>query len=171
MDRILDCLIIRQPFASLIAYGLKRWEFRSYNCKKRGLICIASSRGPPFKTGSNHLNHVSKSFPRGSVLATAVLEDSFLVTREELRNTLNQEKAVCIHKHKLKVADTPLGEPIKDILSSVSDGKWSMYVWCLSNVNPLRKPIPLEGKSNGSSWTRVQLSETEPLSKNLEAYF
>ena len=78
---------------------------------------------------------------------------------------------MCIHKHKLKVADTPLGEPIKDILSSVSDGKWSMYVWCLSNVNPLRKPIPLEGKSNGSSWTRVQLSETEPLSKNLEAYF
>lgn len=35
MDKVIDCLIVRQPFASLIAYGMKRWEFRTYNCKKR----------------------------------------------------------------------------------------------------------------------------------------
>jgi len=63
--RELDCIIVRQPYASLIAYGSKRWEFRSYNCKKRGVICIASSRGKPLKTGDPFLNSISGNFPRG----------------------------------------------------------------------------------------------------------
>ncbi len=171
MNRKLDCLIVRQPFASLIAYGLKKWEFRGYDCKKRGLICIASGKGPPFKTGSNHLNHISKSFPRGFVLATAILEDSFRVTGEALKNALDGERAVCMHKHRIKVASEPLGEPIKDILSSISDKSWKMYVWRLSNVTPLRKPISLKDNNYVSTWTKVEISESEPLSKNLENYF
>jgi len=57
------CLIVRQPYASLIAYGCKKWEFRSYNSTKRGTIAIASSRGTALKTASNELNAVAKHFP------------------------------------------------------------------------------------------------------------
>lgn len=170
MNRKLDCLIIRQPFASLIAYGPKRWEFRSYNSRKRGPICIASSKGPPLKTTSEELNEASKTFPRGFVLATAILKDSFLANRKNLSTVLTEEKTVCLHKCNLKVAAEPLGEPLKDILTSISDRKWQMYVWRLSNVTPLRKPFVLTG-THVSTWGKVELPEEEIFSKNLLHYF
>lgn len=81
----MKCLIIRQPYASLVAYGHKKWEFRSYNTRFRGRIGIASSRGKPLKTSNEELNIHAKSFPRGTILATAELESSFPATNSDLK--------------------------------------------------------------------------------------
>jgi hypothetical protein len=169
MNQKLDCLIIRQPFASLIAYGSKRWEFRNYNSRKRGHICIASSKGPPLKTTSQELNLASKSFPRGFILATAILENSFCANSKTLSKVSIREKTIFLHKQKFKVTAEPFGEPINDILNSMNDADWQMFVWQMRNVTPLRKPIALQG-NHVSTWTKVELPDSEVFSKNLLHY-
>lgn len=171
MKKELDCLIIRQPYASLIAFGHKRWEFRTYDCKKRGIICIGSAKGQPFITGSKHLNEVARSFPKGVVLATANLTNSFPVTSKELKAALGKEERVEIHQHIIKLAAAPLGEPIKDLQNAIFDEEWKRFVWCLEDVSPLRMPIPLRNNRYARAWVKVELSENEPLSKNLETFF
>jgi len=168
---ILDCLIVRQPYASLIAYGLKRWEFRSYNCKKRGLVCIASSRGKPLKTGDSLLNSISKYLPRGFALAVAVLADSRLVTSEDLKRVLKGKKTVRIDGHRIVTASDPLGEPVSDILAATKEGDWKSYAWVFDNVSPFQTIIPIRIDRSGSTWTKIEIERFELISKSLSSYF
>lgn len=167
---MIDCLIVRQPFASLIAYGVKRWEFRTYDCKKRGLICIGSSRGNPLKTGDPYLNSVSKSFPRGFALATAVLVDSLEASNEYLRRHIRGEETVGIHRHLFKVASAPIGEPISDVIKAAKDKKWKMFIWVLKDVHPLENAAPLPNNLTGSTWTKIALENTVDSSENLDSF-
>jgi len=170
MKRVVDCLIVRQPHASLIAYGAKRWEFRTYDCKKRGLICISSSRGNPLKTGDSYLNSVSKSFPRGFALATAVLADSFEANNEYLRRGIQGEESMMIHRHVFRVASAPIGEPISDVIKSAKDKKWNMFIWVLKDVHPLKNAIPLPNNVTGSTWTKITLEKDADSSENLDSF-
>ena len=85
----MQCLIIRQPYASLIAFGKKRWEFRGYDTKKHGLIGIAASHNEPLQTLNEDLNEIAYVFPRGVVLALAELVTSFYVKNEDLKSAKN----------------------------------------------------------------------------------
>ena len=164
-----DCLIVRQPYASLIAYGVKRIEFRTQNCKKRGPILIASARGKPLKTGDPILNNIAKSFPRGYILAKAVLADAFLGNNEFIQKKLEGDEIVNIHKHKFRVASRPFGEPMIDISKAANDKNWKVYFWVLKNVSSLDNIIPLLTNGTGSSWIKVK----DPISTssiNLENY-
>jgi len=152
----MNCLIVRQPYASLIAYGPKRIEFRMQNCKKRGPILIASARGRALKTGDTYLNSISKSFPRGYILAKAVLTDSFIGNNERIREKLTGEETVCIHKHEFQVTSKPFGEPMNDLLKAANDKNWKRYFWVLKDVHPLSSIIPLPINGTGSSWIRVR---------------
>ena len=76
----LRCLVVAQPYASLIASGHKRWEFRAYEAKYSGRIGIAASHTTPWRTRNFDLNRISVGLPRGVVLATADLIDTFFVT-------------------------------------------------------------------------------------------
>jgi hypothetical protein len=167
----LDCLLIRQPYASLVAYGAKRWEFRTYDCKKRGLICIGSSRGKPFKTGDPLLNSISPLFPRGFALAVGVLVDSRQVVAEDLNRVYKGEKTIKIDGHKIVTVAEPLGEPKYDIQAAMKDRKWENYAWILQNVSPLRTIVQIRNNSSGSPWTKVSLEKGEPLSENIRNYF
>ena len=165
------CLIIRQPYASLIAYGCKRWEFRSYNTTKRGRIAIASSRGPPLKTANQELNKIAKHFPRGLTLATANLVNSFIVTNEDLKKMFTGTTQVRIHDKKFAVAKDPLGEPVEDITLATEDPKWTSYVWELEDVVALSKPIDICKRSN-SAWSIVEIEESSLTRKHLiNSYF
>lgn len=167
----MDCLLVRQPYASLIAYGVKRWEFRTYNCTKRGLICIGSSRGKPLKTGDPLLNSISDYFPRGVALAVGVLVDSRPVTSEDLKQAFKGEKTVRLDGHNIVTTAEPLGEPKYDIYAAIKDKSWRMFAWILEDVSPLKTLIPITNTRSGSSWTKVELENGEPLSKNLTNYF
>lgn len=165
------CLIIRQPYASLIAYGCKRWEFRSYNSTKRGRIAIASSRGPPLKTSDNTLNEAAKHFPRGVTLATANLINTFLATNKDIERVFSGTTQVRIHDKKFTVAKQPLGEPIEDIKLTIEDQKWKSYVWELDDVVVLSNPIALNRKAN-SPWSSVELGDSHLSRKQLiTSYF
>lgn len=166
------CLIIRQPYASLIAFGCKKWEFRSYNSSNTGRIVIASSRGQPLKTGSSELNKAAKHFPRGVALATAEMVRSFCATNVDLKEKFAGTTKVKIHGQEFFVAKPPFGEPIEDIELAMEDAGWRSYVWELSDVVPLLKPIAIFKRPN-STWISVNLKELEQAARKqfITSYF
>lgn len=155
----LDCLITRQPYASLIAFGKKRWEFRSYPTKKRGIIGIASSPSEKWQTLSPGLNRVSHLFPRGVVLATADLVTSFYVTTSDLERKKTEPVQIKLHGTIVTTCDKPIGEPIEDVNNAIQQKGWESFVWLLENVRILNEPKPFERTSPKSTWVKVEIFE------------
>ena len=154
----MDCLLVRQPYASLIAFGKKRWEFRSYECKKLGEIAIAASPSDPLETLNKSLNEVSDFFPRGVILAIAEIKGSFYVTNHDLKANLRGSINLNVHGYDITTADEPLGEPLEDIQSAIENKAWESYAWLLDNIKPLKNPIAIE-KTSLSTWVRIEDSE------------
>jgi hypothetical protein len=154
--KLLDCLIVRQPYASLIVYGAKRWEFRSYATEKKEVIAIAASRNTPIKTLDNKLNVAAKRFPRGVALGTAKLSKCFPVTQRDLRLNFKCCEEVLIHGQEFTVACEPIGEPPQDIKVALDRENWKKFVWELTNVKPFPRPKEYF-PSRGSSWTKVHI--------------
>lgn len=74
------CLLIRQPYASLITHGYKRIEFRSSECNISDPIIIGASKGPPIISTDDNLNKISKQFPKGKLLnQVSWVKDAFFV--------------------------------------------------------------------------------------------
>jgi len=155
---LLSCLLVQQPYASLIAFGRKRWEFRSYEIKRRGLIGIAASPSSVFPTMSPELNKISDTFPRGVVLATAELVNCFFVTANDLKKHMNPLVNVSLHGREITTLDSPIGEPENDVRAAANDTSWQSFVWELENIKPLKTPIPIV-KSSKSTWVRVELPQ------------
>lgn len=152
----LDCLIVRQPYASLIAFGKKRWEFRRYDTKKRGPIGIVASQGEPWVTFSSELNKILYLMPRGVVLATAELATSFFVTNKDLESNRGKPVMVKLHGNEIITLNEPIGEPPEDVDRAIENQEWESFVWLLESVKPLRSPVTIDRKP-GSTWTKVTL--------------
>ncbi len=151
----LSCLIVRQPYASLIAFGKKRWEFRSYEVKKRGTIGIAASPNPPYPTKNVSLNRVATEFPRGVLLATADLVGCFYATAADLRKATTPPIEVSLHNHKILTVDSPIGEPKDDVVAAANSTTWESYALELENVRPIQEHI-LVTPTSRSTWVFVE---------------
>src|SRR5438094_311228 len=114
----IDCLLVKQPYSSVIAFGLKRWEFRSYETKKTGVIGIAASNAEPLRTKNDELNRSLHLFPRGVILATADLVTSFFVTANDLKQFLRDPTTITLHGNQVKTLGEPIGEPAEDVSAS-----------------------------------------------------
>jgi hypothetical protein len=151
----LECLIVREPYASLIAYGPKRWEFRSYPCRKRTTIGIVASRRRPIPI--NPAVAKSRSFPRGALLALANISDCRKVNSADLAPFINgRYSKMKLHDVELEVCESPLGEPVEDIVDAANDDRWESYVWQLTSVVPLKNPQPIRSKAY-SPWKRLRI--------------
>lgn len=136
----LQCLLVRQPYASLIAYGTKRVEFRSYSTRVRGRIGIAASKGPPLETLDSHVSTISTRWPRGLVLATALLAGVEYWDSHRLKQYTTRVRDIRIHDDVIRVYDSPLGEPLADVDFAAKQSDWRSWVWILKDVRPLGKP-------------------------------
>ena len=153
---MLDCLIIQQPYASLIAYGKKKWEFRNYDTKKSGLIGIAASPSQNLSTLNPNLNAAVTHFPKGVILATAELAGSFFVTSSDLELVCTDPIKLSIHGHEFLLYDEPLGEPIEDVQHAIGKNNWKSHAWLLENIMPLNEPISFT-RQGQSTWTKVDV--------------
>jgi hypothetical protein len=156
ISKNLDCLLVQQPYASLIAFGKKRWEFRSYETKKRGLIGIAASPSSVLMTRDRLLNSVSNSFPRGILLATANIVNCFYVTGTDLKKAMTEPVKVSVHGHDIYTLDSPIGEPLEDVALAVDSNYWESFVWELAGIKPAENQIMIEKKSR-STWVTIEL--------------
>ena len=73
-------LSVREPFASLIAQGLKKYETRSYNTKYRGEIYIHVSLNKS-NLNDNNLQFIKQS-AFGCIICRAKLVDSIYITED-----------------------------------------------------------------------------------------
>jgi len=138
----------------LIAYGRKRWEFRSYEVKKRGTIGIAASPNPPYSTKNESLNKAAADFPRGLLLGTAELVNCFYATSTDLKKAMTEPVEILLHGHKILTLDSPIGEPKEDVESAAGLPAWESYAWEIENVQPVWAQITISPESR-STWAYV----------------
>ena len=71
-------LTIKQPWATLIAEGLKQYEFRIWNTKYRGEILIHAGLGID-KEALARFKDYNLEYPKGCIIAKAKITDSIKV--------------------------------------------------------------------------------------------
>ena len=71
-------LTIKQPWATLIAEGVKEYEFRTWNTKYRGNILIHAGKGID-KDAMKRFKDLNYDFQTGCIIAKAILTDSIPV--------------------------------------------------------------------------------------------
>ena len=71
-------ITIKQPFASLIAYGLKEYEFRTWKTNYRGEIYIHAGKGID-KSAMKRYEYLNLDYPSGCIIAKANITDCIYI--------------------------------------------------------------------------------------------
>ena len=88
----LKVLTLRQPWATLVSEGIKRYEFRSCKTKYRGKVLIHAGAGID-KEDMKKYKNVNLEFPSKKILAVVEIEDC-LELDEELNNKIISENNI-----------------------------------------------------------------------------
>ena len=118
-------ITIKQPFATLIAEGLKEYEFRTWRTKYRGDILIHAGKGID-KEAMKRYEHLNLEYPLGKIIAKATITDCVYVD-EKLKQCL-QEKDPLVYYGVIK-----------------KDSNWDGYGFKLENIKKI-SPIEVNGK-------------------------
>ena len=117
-------ITIKQPFATLIAEGLKEYEFRTWKTKYRGDILIHAGKGIDKKAMKRYEN-LNLDYPIGCIIAKATITDCIVID-ESARKMLKQKNPLVYS-------------------SVIKHTEWNGYGFKLENVEKI-KPIPVNGK-------------------------
>lgn len=117
-------ITIKQPYATLIAKGLKKYEFRTWKTKYRGEILIHAGKGID-KEAMKKFSKYNFEYPSGCIIAKVRITDCIKVT-DEFRKELKKEN--------------PL------VYSNIINNKEYMgYGFKIENVEEI-EPIEINGK-------------------------
>ena len=165
---------LHQPWASLVALGIKRYETRSWSTKFRGklLICSAKKEYKPQKQISSvfifneyDVTRLETYLDRTEKICDLAGIKPFIKKRLQCSNDLPLGKVLCVVDlvDCLKIGTNVFRNDkdsfyLNDKLTEVSElellcGEWQAgrYAWELGNVMTLPKPIPIKGKQG--LWT------------------
>ncbi len=116
-------LTIKQPWATLIMQGNKRFEFRSWQTKYRGELLIHAGKGIDKEAMKRLAKYIPEEMPTGKILGKVTLVDCIKMS-PELKEMLLKEN--------------------KDIYTDSSFK--ANYGWKLENVEVFDKTIEVKGK-------------------------
>ena len=88
----LKALTLRQPWATVVAEGIKKYEFRSWKTKYRGKVLIHAGTGID-KEDMKKYKNMNLEFPSRKILAVVEIEDC-LELNEELNNKIISENNI-----------------------------------------------------------------------------
>lgn len=117
-------LTIKQPWATLIAEGIKKYEFRSWPTKYRGKILIHAGLSYD-SLAMKKLFSKDFDYPSGALIAEAQIVDVIKVD-EAFRQRLQRENAQVYE-------------------NIITDHTWQGYAFKLANIKKI-KPIEIKGK-------------------------
>ncbi len=117
-------LTIKQPYASLIAVGLKEYEFRTWKTKYRGEVLIHAGKSVDKKAMEKYKMY-NLDYPKGCIIAKATITDCIKID-EEARKIFQDKKSI-----------------IYDNVTK--DLSWQGYGFKLENVTKV-EPIYINGK-------------------------
>ena len=116
-------ITVKQPFASLIAEGYKKYEFRSWKSSYRGELYIHAGLGID-KEAMKRFEYLHLEYPQGVILAKCNMTDCILIN-EEMKQALQKE------------------DPI--VYQGAIKSTKKEYGFQLENVEKI-KPIPAKGR-------------------------
>lgn len=116
-------LTIKQPWASLIIQGYKRFEFRSWQTKYRGELLIHAGKGIDKEAVKRLEKYIPEDMPLGKIIGKVKLVDCIKMS-PEFKEILLKEN--------------------KDIYTESSFRE--NYGWQLENVEVFDDPIEAKGK-------------------------
>ena len=116
-------LTIKQPWATLIMQGNKRFEFRSWQTKYRGDILIHAGKGVDKKAMERLSKYLPKELPAGKILGKVTIVDCIKMSPEFKKKLLEENKDI--------YTDSSFEEN---------------YGWQLENVQAFDKQIEAKGK-------------------------
>ena len=117
-------ITIKQPFATLIAEGLKEYEFRTWKTKYRGDILIHAGKGID-KKAMKRYEHLNLEYPSGCIIAKATITDCIYI-ESEARKMLKEKNSLVYS-------------------SIIKHTEWEGYGFKLENVEKI-DPIYINGK-------------------------
>lgn len=144
MSNEIRILSLWQPWASLIALGLKRYETRSWATPYRGKIAIQAAKRPVDSDGirvwlkaqelaevmGDPRFHTYLNLPLGCIVAVADLSDCRMMDLKY--STLTENLYAYINEQ-------------SDLERAVGDWQPGRYAWKLENIRPIAEPIPCRG--------------------------
>lgn len=116
---------IKQPFATLIAEGLKEYEFRTWKTKYRGEIYIHASLSEN-KEAMEKYKDLNLNYPKGCIIAKAKINDCIEINNE--------------FKEILKIKNV-----YPYIYNHILNNDENKYAFHMTNVEKI-KHIPVKGK-------------------------
>ena len=117
-------ITIKQPFATLIAEGLKEYEFRTWKTKYRGEILIHAGKGID-KKAMERYKHLNLEYPTGCIIAKAIITDCIKID-DVARKMLDQKNSFVYS-------------------SIIKHTEWNGYGFKLENIKKI-DPIYINGK-------------------------
>ena len=116
-------LTIKQPWATLIMQGYKRFEFRSWQTKYRGDLLIHAGKGIDKVAMERLAKYIPKDVPTGKILGKVMLVDCVKLSSEF--------KGMLLEENEEVYADSSFDE---------------VYGWQLECVEVFDEPIEVSGK-------------------------
>lgn len=117
-------ITIKQPFATLIAEGLKEYEFRTWKTKYRGDILIHAGKGVD-KEAMKRYKHLNLEYPSGCIIAKVTITDCVYIDNN-MRKILKDKNSLVYY-------------------GIINDKNWNGYGFKLENVEKV-KLILVNGK-------------------------
>ncbi len=92
---MMKVITVKQPFATLIAEGLKEYEFRTWRSKYRGELLIHAGLGID-KKAMKRYECLNLEYPTGCIIAKVNMTDCVYVD-DELKEVLKQKDPLIYH--------------------------------------------------------------------------
>jgi len=117
-------ITVKQPYAALIAAGIKEYEFRTWKTNYRGELLLHAGKGVD-EAAMKKFEGYGLEYPSGCIVAKVQLSDCIRVD-DALRDELQKKNA--------------------EVYSGViTRPEWEGYAFKIENVRKM-EPIPVKGK-------------------------
>lgn len=117
----MKAITLKQPWATLVAEGLKKYEFRSWKYNYRGEILIHAGAGVD-KEAMKKYEHLNLEYPAKKIIAKVRIEDCIKLT-PEISQKINKTNPLIY------------GEKIRE-----------GYAWKLGNIEKIHSNDVVSGK-------------------------
>lgn len=91
-------ITLKQPWATLVAEGLKKYEFRSWKFNYRGMILIHAGKGVD-KEAIKKFEHLNLNYPQSKIIAKVKILDCIELNDEINIQIIEENELVYGHKH------------------------------------------------------------------------
>ena len=157
----MKAITIWQPYASLVGYGVKQYETRSWATKYRGPLAIHAAAKDPRTLPPEMCRILEKyadklgELPRGAIIATAELVNVWYIVHhpgtnvDVAKNIPIGAESITTDKHA-----PDFGDYFVPTIGEMALGDWTpgRYAWELRNVRLLPEPIPAKGQQGLWNW-------------------